>query len=312
MAVAHGQMSEHKLERVMIQFLNGEFDVLVCTAIIESGLDIPNANTILMHRADRFGLAQLYQLRGRVGRSDRRAYAYLFLPPEGTLTDDARRRIEAIQDLSDLGSGFRLATHDLEIRGAGNLLGPEQSGQIGAVGYDLYMEMLQQSIAELRGEGAEEMLEPEIRLPLPALLPESYVPDVNQRLVLYKQLSATRDILEIEELRADLLDRFGPIPPETGNLLEVIRMKIRCRELGIEKLETLGSELVAHVATRTRIDPGRLVRLLERPGCPFRVTPDHQIRITLRKGEDALAEGFGLLDLLTPETDGRRAAGETA
>jgi transcription-repair coupling factor (superfamily II helicase) len=299
--VAHGQMPEQKLERVMLRFLDTDFDVLVCTAIIESGLDIPNANTILIHRADRFGLAQLYQLRGRVGRSDRRAYAYLFLPPEGSLTDDARRRIEAIQDLSDLGAGFRLATHDLEIRGAGDFLGTDQSGHIGAVGYDLYMEMLEQEIAELRGQGAEEALEPEIRLPLPALLPESYVPDPNQRLVLYKQLSATRDNEELAVLRADLMDRFGPLPPETCNLLEVIRLKIRCRQLGIEKVETQGSDLVVQVAAQTRIDPTRLVALLERPGCPFRVTPDHQIRTTLRKGEDAFAEGFGLLDLLAPE-----------
>jgi transcription-repair coupling factor (superfamily II helicase) len=299
--VAHGQMPEQSLERIMLSFMNREFDVLVCTAIIESGLDIPNANTILIHRADRFGLAQLYQLRGRVGRSDRRAYAYLFLPPEGTLTDDARRRIEAIQDLSELGAGYRLATHDLEIRGAGNLLGAEQSGHVADVGYDLYMEMLEDAIAELRGQGVEETVEPEIRLPLPALLPEVYVPDVNQRLVFYKQLSATRDYDEVAAIRSDLLDRFGPLPPETQNLLEVIRLKIRCRQLGIEEVETSGSELVLRVSERTRIDPTRLVELLQRPGCPIRATPDHRIRLSLRKSEDAVVESFGLLDLLAPE-----------
>jgi transcription-repair coupling factor (superfamily II helicase) len=299
--VAHGQMPERQLERVMLRFLEGEFDLLVCTAIIESGLDIPNANTILIHRADRFGLAQLYQLRGRVGRSDRRAYAYLFLPPEGSLTEDARRRIEAIQDLSDLGAGFRLATHDLEIRGAGNILGPEQSGHIAAVGYDLYMEMLEQAIAELKGQGITEVLEPEIRLPVPALLPDGYVPDVNQRLVLYKQLSATRDFEELDALRADLLDRFGPLPTETRNLTEVIRLKIRCRQLGIEAIGTSHGELVVRVAQGTRIDPHRLARLLEQPGCPLRVTPEHEVRTTLRKLEDALAESVGLLDLLDPD-----------
>ena len=313
MEVGHGQMPEQQLERVMLRFLEGEFDVLVCTSIIESGLDIPNANTILIHQADRFGLAQLYQLRGRVGRSDRQAYAYLFLPPEGSLTDDARRRIEAIQDLSDLGAGFRLATHDLEIRGAGNLLGPEQSGNIAAVGYDLYMEMLERAIAEMKGEGMEEALEPEIRLPIPALLPEAYVPDVNQRLVLYKQLSATRDLEELDALRGDLLDRFGPLPPETRNLVEVIRLKIRCRQLGIEDIRTSQDELVVRVASGTRIDPHRLARLLEQPGCPFRVTPAHEVRTTLRKREDALAESLGLLDLLDPEQpsteEGRKAAG---
>jgi transcription-repair coupling factor (superfamily II helicase) len=297
----------------MLRFLDAEFDVLVCTAIIESGLDIPNANTILIHRADRFGLAQLYQLRGRVGRSDRRAYAYLFLPPEGSLTEDARRRIEAIQDLSDLGAGFRLATHDLEIRGAGNILGAAQSGNIAAVGYELYMEMVEQAIAELKGEGIEEALEPEIRLPIPALLPDSYVPEVSHRLVLYKQLSATRDFEELEALRADLMDRFGPLPAETRNLIEVIRLKIRARQLGIETIETARGELIFKVTEQTKIDPHRLARILERPGCPLRVTPDHRILSPLRKSEDALAESFGLLDLLAPEQKGgqaeRKAAG---
>ncbi len=302
-AVAHGQLSERPLEGVMMRFVDFDFDVLVCTAIIESGLDIPNANTILIHRADRFGLAQLYQLRGRVGRSDRQAYAYLFLPPEGTLTDDARRRIEAIQDLAELGAGFRLATHDLEIRGAGNILGAQQSGHVADVGYDLYMEMLEQAIAELRGEGTSDAVEPEIRLPVPALLPEPYVQDVNQRLVLYKQLSATRDADELAVLRADLLDRFGPLPSETSNLLEVIRLKIRCRRLGIEAIEVSGNELVMRVGDHSRIEPEHLLRLLNRPGSPIRVTPAQEIRITLRKGEDSLAESLGLLDLLAPEQD---------
>jgi transcription-repair coupling factor (superfamily II helicase) len=310
--IAHGQMPEQRLERVMLRFLEGELDVLVCTAIIESGLDIPNANTILIHRADQFGLAQLYQLRGRVGRSDRSAYAYLFLPPEGSMTEDARRRIEAIQDLSELGAGFRLATHDLEIRGAGNLLGAEQSGQVAAVGYDLYMEMLEQAIAELRGQRIDEALEPEIRLPLPALLPEAYVPEVGQRLVLYKQLSATRDVSELESLRAELLDRFGPLPPETQNLLDVIRLKIRCRELGIASVEASARELKIEVAESTRIDPRQLVALLERPGCPIRLAPEHGIRMPLRRREDALAESFGVLDLLAPHEEAARprAAGE--
>jgi transcription-repair coupling factor (superfamily II helicase) len=299
-AVAHGQMPEQQLEQVMIRFMQADFDVLVCTAIIESGLDIPNANTILIHRADRFGLAQLYQLRGRVGRSDRRAYAYLFVPAEGRMTDDARRRIEAIRDLSDLGAGFRLATHDLEIRGAGNMLGAEQSGNIAAVGYDLYMEMLDQAISALRGQDREEELEPEIRLPLSALLPDSYVGDVNQRLVLYKQLSGARDAEEVDLVRADLLDRYGPLPSEARNLLEVIRLKIRCRRLGIEAVEVSGRDLSFRVADRTRIEPDRIIALLQRPGCPIRIAPDQRIMMPLRKSEDALAEGFGLLDLLSP------------
>jgi transcription-repair coupling factor (superfamily II helicase) len=299
-AVAHGQMTASRLEDVMLAFLRREHDVLLCTSIIESGLDIPDANTILIHRADRFGLAQLYQLRGRVGRRDRRAYAYLFLPPEGQLTDEARRRIEAIQDLSELGAGFRLATHDLEIRGAGNMLGAEQSGHIAAVGYDLYVEMLDQAIRELRGQSADAELEPEIKLPVPALLPESYVASVNQRLVLYKQLSSARDHAELADIRADLLDRFGPLPPEAATLLEVIRLKIGCRELGIAAVELAGSELALRVAPRSRLDPRRLLPLLEKPGTPLRVTSDQRIWLRVRRPEDALAESFGLLELLAP------------
>jgi transcription-repair coupling factor (superfamily II helicase) len=296
--IAHGQMAGRELESVMLSFLARKFDVLVCTAIIESGLDIPNANTIIIDRADRFGLAQLYQLRGRVGRSERRAYAYLFLPEEGMLTDDARRRIEAIQELSELGAGFRLAMSDLEIRGAGNLLGANQSGHIHAVGYDLYVEMLAQAVAELRGESVDEEVEPEIRLPIPALLPETYVADVNQRLVLYKQLSSARDEAELRELRADMMDRFGPLPREAETLIEVIRLKIGCRRLGIASISTEGRELVLRVADRTRVDPNRLLRVINRPGSPYRVTPEQRIHLKLRKAEDALAESFGALELL--------------
>jgi transcription-repair coupling factor (superfamily II helicase) len=306
-AVAHGQMPASRLEKVMLAFLKREYDVLLCTAIIESGLDLANANTILIHRADRFGLAQLYQLRGRVGRSDRRAYAYLFLPPEGMLTEDAHRRMEAIQDLAELGAGFRLATHDLEIRGAGNMLGAEQSGHIAAVGYDLYMEMLETAIGELRGAGAHEEFEPEIRLPIPALLPESYVANVNQRLVLYKQLSSARDTDELAEIRADLLDRFGPLPSESETLLEVIRLKIRCRELGVLSVDTKGRELVIGINEGAGLDPRRLLHLIEQPEVPLRVTPDRRIWLELRKQEDVLAESFGLLELLYPME--RRGAG---
>jgi transcription-repair coupling factor (superfamily II helicase) len=297
-AVAHGQMSGQKLEEIMLGFVDRDYDVLVCTAIIESGLDIPNSNTILIHRADQFGLAQLYQLRGRVGRSDRRAYAYLMLPAEGRMSEDARRRIEAISDLSELGSGFRLATEDLEIRGAGNLLGAEQSGHIASVGYDLYMEMLEQAVAELRGQDLESGVEPEIRLPIPALMPEDYVPDVNQRLVLYKQLSSTRDEQELQDVIDDVLDRFGPLPPEAKNLCEVIRLKIQCKALGIESVDTAAGELVLLLGQHASIDPKHLLKLLEQPETPLRITPDQKIYLRLRRSEDALAEAFGLVELL--------------
>jgi transcription-repair coupling factor (superfamily II helicase) len=299
-AVAHGQMSAHQLERHMLAFMHREYDILVCTAIIESGLDIPNANTILIHRADMFGLAQLYQLRGRVGRSNRRAYAYLLLPASGQISEDAQRRIEAIQDLSELGAGFRLATEDLEIRGAGNLLGAEQSGHVASVGYDLYMEMLDEAMGRLRGEETHEAIDPEIRLPLPALLPEGYVPEVSQRLALYKQLSSARDDEELAGLRADLLDRFGALPDAAQNLLEVIRLKIRARKLGVLLVEVKNGELQIRLSDRAPVDPTRLVRVIGRPGTPIRAYPDRRLGVRLRQPGDALAESFGLLDLLQP------------
>jgi len=301
-AVAHGQMSGAALEKTMLRFLHRESDILVCTAIIESGLDIPNANTILIHRADMFGLAQLYQLRGRVGRSNRRAYAFLLLPPSGQVGDEARRRIEAIQDLSELGAGFRLANEDLEIRGAGNLLGAEQSGHVASVGYDLYMEMLEQAIARLRGEEAADAIEPEIRLPQPALLPEKYVPEVSQRLALYKQLSGARDDAELAALRGELLDRYGPLPLEAQNLLEVIRLKIRCRERGVVSVEVKNGELRLQIGERARVDPSRIVRLLGQPGSQLRAYPDRRLGLRLRSPADALAESLALVDLLTPES----------
>ena len=299
-AVAHGQMSGHTLEKTMLAFLRRDHDVLVCTAIIESGLDIPNANTILIHRADMFGLAQLYQLRGRVGRSNRRAYAYLLLPASGQISDEARRRIEAIQDLAELGAGFRLATEDLEIRGAGNLLGGEQSGHVSSVGYDLYMEMLEQAIARLRGEELADAIEPEIRLPVPALLPEAYVPEVSQRLALYKQLSGARDDDELGALRGEILDRYGPLPVEAENLVEVIRLKIRCRRLGVVAVEVKSGELQFQIAEKAQVDPSRIVRMLGQPGSQLRAYPNRRIGVRLRTPGDALAESLALVDLLAP------------
>ena len=275
---AHGQMKERELEDRMHAFVHGEADVLLCTTIIESGLDIPRANTIIINRADALGLAQLYQLRGRVGRSTRRAYAFLLVPTAvGRLPSDAQRRLEAIQDLTELGSGFRLANMDLEIRGAGDLLGSEQSGNLRAVGYETYMEMLEEIIEELRGTIHEETLDPEIQLPVVARMPEEYVPDVNQRLVIYKRLSSARDASEIGRIRDELLDRYGAMPPEGENLLEVIRLKIRARKLGVAALQLHGGEFVLQVAESSQIDPQRLVQILTRAGSGMRVTPDHRI-----------------------------------
>jgi len=275
--VAHGQMPERELEKHMLAFAHGEGDVLLCTTIIESGLDLRRANTILIDRGDALGLAQLYQLRGRVGRSAHRAYCYILVPGEQSLTDDARRRLDAIQDLTELGSGFRLASMDLEIRGAGNLLGAEQSGNLAAVGFETYMEMLHQTVEELRGRPAETPVDPEIRLPVAARLPEEYVPDVAQRLVLYKRLASAPDEADVETIRDELLDRYGPLPDEARQLLEVIRLKILARALGVAAVDYGRGEVVLTAGPTTRIDPRRLVNLMAQGGSSIRVSPEQRV-----------------------------------
>jgi transcription-repair coupling factor (superfamily II helicase) len=285
--VAHGQMPERALEDKTYAFFHGKADVLLSTTIIESGVDVPRANTILIDRADALGLAQLYQLRGRVGRSSQRAYAYLLIPGDAALTSDARRRLEAIQDLSALGSGFRLANMDLEIRGAGNLLGAEQSGNLGAVGYETYMELLSEAVDELRGKQREAPVDPEIRLGVAARLPEAYVADVQQRLVLYKRLASAPDDAEADRLRDELLDRFGPLPREAENLLAVIHLKIAARTLGIAQVLLDGAELVFTAAPSTRVDPTKLHKLVTRRRADLRVMPDQRIRAQLAARDPA-------------------------
>jgi transcription-repair coupling factor (superfamily II helicase) len=276
--VAHGQMKERQLEDRIHGFLRREADLLLCTTIIESGIDMPNVNTILVNRADALGLAQLYQLRGRVGRSPRRAYAYLLVPTElGSLAGDAQKRLEAIQDLSELGAGFRLANLDLEIRGAGDLLGSEQSGNLRSVGYETYMEMLEETIEELRGQAHEEWIDPEIKLPVVGRLPEDYVPEVSQRLVLYKRLSSARNENEVALIRDELLDRFGRLPADAENLLEVIRLKIAARRLGIVRIEASRGEIILQVAPKSHVDPDRLVQLLSHARSGLRVTPEQRL-----------------------------------
>ena len=298
--VAHGQMPERELEDRMVAFMRGDFDVLLCTTIIESGIDNPRANTMVIDRADALGLAQLYQLRGRVGRSNHRAYAYLLIPGEAALTPDATRRLEALQDLSELGSGFRLANMDLEIRGAGNLVGAEQSGHLGAVGFETYMELLDEAIQELRGGVRPLPIDPEIKLPVPARLPEGYVADVSQRLVLYKRLAGAPDAGAAEALRDELLDRFGPLPREAQNLLDVIRLKIEARDLGVVGIEVRKGELVLTSAPTSRVDPARLVELVTGPGRDIRVGPDHRICTPLAETDPPalFARAHWLLDQL--------------
>jgi transcription-repair coupling factor (superfamily II helicase) len=265
---AHGQMRERELERIMNDFSHQRFNLLVCTTIIETGIDIPTANTIIINRADKFGLAQLHQLRGRVGRSHHQAYAYLMTPPPKSITKDAVKRLEALASLEDLGAGFTLATHDLEIRGAGELLGDEQSGQIQSIGFTLYMEMLDQAVEALKS-GKEPALDDllreqtEVELRIPALIPEEYVPDINTRLSLYKQIASVSDYDEVGELKVELIDRFGKVPDATLNLLEIARIKINANRLKIKKIEAHDRGGHLEFDPNTDIDPTFLVKLLQ-------------------------------------------------
>ncbi len=259
--VAHGQMPEGALEKTMLAFMHGESDVLVTSAIIESGLDIPRANTVIVQRADTFGLAQLYQIRGRVGRSHHRAYAYLMIPGEHLITPDAQKRLRVLQELDDLGGGFRLAAHDLEIRGAGNLLGKQQSGHITAVGLELYTNLLEQAVRELRGEQVGPDIEPEVQLGIPAYVPESYIPDVSQRLVVYKRLAGIRGVPDLEEIAAELEDRYGPVPPLVDTLLRVMELRRWLKDLRVTAARRRGDAIVLEFHHST---PVRVETLLER------------------------------------------------
>ncbi len=264
LAVAHGQMEERELERAMMDFYSGEAQVLVCTTIIENGLDIPNVNTIIVSDADRLGLAQLYQLRGRVGRSNRQAYAYLMWTPFKRLTDTAEKRIAAIKEFSHLGSGFKVAMRDLEIRGAGNLLGPEQHGFVTSVGFELYMEMLREAVREEQGESAGEGLQVSVDLPVSAYLPEDYAPDLNQRIDLYRRLAAAPDEERVNALAEEIADRFGrTVPAPVGNLLRLAKLKARCAEAGVVRAAAEGRLVALHLAPDRRVTP-QLARALKR------------------------------------------------
>jgi len=263
-AVAHGQMPEGQLERCMVDFVQHKYDVLLATTIIENGLDIPNANTIIINHAERFGLAQLYQLRGRVGRSDRRAYAYLLVPPEGSLSPVARQRLTAIREFSDLGSGFRIAALDLEIRGAGNLLGGEQSGHIESIGFDLYVKLLEQTVRELKGEEFEDEQRATVNLNLDLKIEEQYVPDTNQRLSVYRRVAGARVEPDLAALLDELCDRYGPIPQSVATLVEYGRIRVLADHLGVESLDRNGQLIVLKFRPTTTVDPVRLIRFVER------------------------------------------------
>jgi transcription-repair coupling factor (superfamily II helicase) len=284
--VGHGQMRERDLEQLMLDFYHRRFQVLVCTTIIESGIDVPTANTILIDRADRFGLAQLHQLRGRVGRSHHRAFAYLLAPPAAVLPQDARKRLEAIESLEDLGAGFTLSTQDLEIRGAGELLGEEQSGQIQEIGIGLYLELLERAVAALR-EGHEPLLDGplpsgcEVDLQLPALLPEDYIPDVHLRLQIYKRMAGTMDRAQLDDLEAEIIVRFGPLPPPAKTLLVLHRLRQRSTALGIRRLELGGAAGLVEFGERHRVEPGRVVRLVQKQGSRYRLDGPTRLRLRI-------------------------------
>ena len=291
LAVAHGQMNERELEKVMLQFVQGEYNLLVCTSIIESGLDIPTANTILINHAEQFGLADLYQLRGRVGRGSHQAYAYLLIPSGFSLSREATRRLRAIQEMSELGSGFRLALQDLEIRGAGNLLGRSQSGHIAAVGLELYMELIEKAVKELRGEEVVEEITPEIHLRVPAFIPETYVEDPSERLSLYRRLSLCRSDEEVDEIGAELRDRFGRIPEEVLHLLEIIKIKILLMKLAVKKLEETPEQIILTFHESTRVSPQKILEWIERGGERCRLTPDS--KLILPRNPEMRRDPFG-------------------
>ena len=267
--VGHGQMNERELETVMRDFYQQRYNLLLCTTIIETGIDVPSANTIIMHRADKFGLAQLHQLRGRVGRSHHQAYAYLLTPGKEAMTQNAQKRLEAIQNLQDLGSGFYLSMHDLEIRGAGEVLGEHQSGEIAAVGYDLYNQMLKRAVKSMRNNESFDLDAPfqamaEINLHSPALLPDDYVQDVHQRLSFYKELASCESFNAIETVREALGDRYGKLPPEANTLIETHRLRLYCQLLGIEKIEATDSVMIITFIAKPHFEPMRLIELMQK------------------------------------------------
>jgi transcription-repair coupling factor (superfamily II helicase) len=300
--VGHGQMSEGELERVMLAFMHGEHDVLVATTIIENGLDIPLANTILINRADRHGLSELYQLRGRVGRSNRRAYSYLLIPPEHELTDIARRRLAALKEFSDLGAGFKIAALDLELRGAGNMLGGEQSGHIEAVGFEMYTSMLEHAVNELKGAAQPQRATTQLNLGISLRIDEAYIEEENQRLRIYKKIAGAQDDGTLSEIRAELEDRYGELPPSVRNLMDAASLRLLCERTGVAQIDRKRDQIHVRFTGQANIDPGRLMKLVAqntKKGAQF--TPQGVLRFPLQatEAQDVLLEVWALLEELT-------------
>jgi len=306
--VAHGQMPERELEQVMLDFQKQRFNVLLCTTIIESGIDIPNANTIIMNRADKFGLAQLHQLRGRVGRSHHRSYAYLVVPDKRSITADAQRRLEAIASMDELGAGFTLATHDLEIRGAGELLGEDQSGQMAEVGFSLYTELLERAVRSIKAghlpdvDLGQERRGAEVELNVPSLIPDDYLPDVHTRLTLYKRISSARDKEELRDLQVEMIDRFGLLPDPAKYLFATAELKLSANEMGIRKLELgeHGGRIVFEA--KPKIDPMAVIQLIQKQPKLYTMDgPDKlRIKVPLPDAPDRFNAAKALLMTLAP------------
>lgn len=304
---AHGQMRERELERVMSDFYHHRFNVLVCTTIIETGIDIPTANTIIIDRADKFGLAQLHQLRGRVGRSHHQAYAYLLTPDEKLLTPDAVKRLEAIVSLEDLGAGFTLATHDLEIRGAGELLGEDQSGNMHAIGFNLFMEMLDKAVHDLKEGKIPELSAPmhqgpEIDLKISAIIPEDYIGDIHNRLIMYKRISNAKNSEQLHELQIELIDRFGLLPQSVKHLLLITELKLKAQQLGIQKISASGQQAKLDFSEKPSIDPGALISLIQVHAKRYQMEGPQRLKFTLDStaAEERIFEITTLLNKLTP------------
>jgi len=301
-AVGHGQMGEHELEKVMLGFMHGETNLLLCTTIIESGLDIPNANTLIVDHADKFGLSQLYQLRGRVGRSTQRGYAYLLIPGEAAISSDARERLRVLQEISELGAGFRIATHDMEIRGAGDMLGNRQSGTVTEIGFELYNQMLEETIARMRGEESVERVEPEINLKVPAFIPEAYVKDAGQRLVIYKKLTQAENEEDVLDVQNEVLDRFGKYPLATSYLFEIMKLRVLLKRLIVRQIDFDGRAVIISFHPRTPASPDTIIGMMRSEPKKYQFTPDYKLVCTLKETsfEGILEMAKGVLTRLAP------------
>lgn len=290
-AVAHGQMNEKDLEKVMMQFVNREIDVLVCTTIIESGLDIPAANTMFINKADRFGLAQMYQLRGRIGRGEEQAYAYLFIPEDSALSRDARKRLRVLMEYSDLGAGFQIAMSDLQIRGGGAALGASQSGHIAAVGYDMFLRLMEEAMSDIKGEPQVEDLEPEINVQFSAYFSEEYIPSLDQRLMLYRRLSGFVELKELSDVRDELIDRYGEMPEEAQNMLLRIMLKILAAKAGVKRLDISAQQMNVVFSERHQKNPQNIVDLVTPEPDRFELTPECVLKVRLPKAGTAAQMG---------------------